>query len=37
MSDEDAKIIQFPTNRITRPVERPDSKEDVQFKRRIEK
>jgi|TARA_B100001063_G_scaffold20029_1_gene15400 hypothetical protein len=37
MSDEDAKIIQFPTNRITRPVERPDSKEDVQFKKRIEK
>jgi len=37
MSDEEGKIIQFPTNRITRPVERPDSKEDVQFKRRIEK
>ncbi len=37
MSDEEGKIIQFPTNRITRPVERPDSKEDVQFKKRIEK
>jgi hypothetical protein len=37
MSDEEGKIIQFPTNRITRSVERPDSKEDVQFKKRIEK
>lgn len=35
MNDE--KIIQFPTNKIKRNVQSPGSKEDLQFRKRIEK